>query len=260
LAFCAVLDDARAQEGGGGLVPVDLELVLAVDTSASVDSGEFRLQMRGVADAFRDPAVVTAIELRGELGIAVTLVQWSQTARQSTPWAHIHDRATADAFAQQVEAAPRALRGHTTAIGTALNFSAGLIAGNRFKGFRRSIDVSGDGRNNADLPILREREKVFAQGVTINGLAILNGDEKLLPYYKDHVIGGLGAFAVPADDYQDFARAMRMKLLREIQPLVAGPLVPDGGEQEPVDAEEVRPVGLFRLQVGDPAVGVRLGD
>jgi len=220
LLVCALGAPATAQPPDGGL-PVELELVLAVDISASIDDVEFRLQMAGIAAAFRDPGVIAAIEALGPLGIAVTLVQWSKEPRQTLPWRRVWDGASAELVALRVEASRRLAVGHTTAIGSALDLAGGLFAGNGFAGKRRSIDVSGDGRNNDGLPIWAARSRALASGLTINGLAILDGDPKLKGYYETWVAGGPNAFVVAADDFADFARAFRDKLLGEIQPAVA---------------------------------------
>ena len=221
LALQLIGGPAAAEPRVAAAVPVELELVLAVDISASVDDAEFRLQMDGLAGAFRDPAVVAAIRAQGSGGIAVTLVQWSATARQMIAWTRVRDRATAAAFARLIAALPRSPIGRTTAIGSAIRTSVGLFADNGFDGRRRSIDVSGDGQNNSGHPIWVERKAAVAAGVTINGLAILDGDSRLESYYQSHVIGGTGAFVVTARGFADFARAIRLKLLREINPVVA---------------------------------------
>ena len=138
--------EARAQGGGS----VDLELVLAVDASSSVSADEFDLQMRGLAEAFRSPAVVRAIESAGDLGIAVALVQWSDDAKQSlaVDWRRLDDAAGALAYAEEIEATPRFLVGGGTAIGGALTFSIKQLQSNGFEGRRQVIDLSGDGRTN----------------------------------------------------------------------------------------------------------------
>ncbi len=220
---CSATKPALAQSQPGGRVEVELELVLAVDTSASVDNAEFKLQMGGIADAFRHPEVVAAIAAHGQRGIAVTLVQWSagDQQAQSVGWHHIFDVAGAAALARAIEAAPRLFAINTTAIGSALRYCARLFAGNRFSGRRWTIDVSGDGRSNAGLSPRAERDRAVSQGITINGLTILNGHLELERYYRVNVIGGPQAFVEKAEDFADFARAIRHKLVREIAPIVA---------------------------------------
>lgn len=208
----------RAQSGSGD---VELELVLAVDSSASVDSDEFDLQLFGMARAFRDPEVVAAIEAQGQLGIAVAMVQWSSYASLVVGWARLTNAAEAEAFAAAIERAPRRTIGVTTGIGSALSLSSLLLASNDYRGRRQVIDISGDGKNNSGLPLWVERNRAFEAGITVNGLAILDEDPTLESYYANHVIGGPGAFLVMAEDFDDFARAFREKLLRELTSLVS---------------------------------------
>ena len=151
LLFLALLGGARpvpAQEGGRQRV--DLQLLLAVDTSASVNPQEFDLQMRGLAEAFRHPGVHAALQAAGDLGIAVALMQWSDSRKQSLSidWTWVHNPETAEGFAFLVEQTPRYLQGGGTAIGSAIDHGASLFARNSFDSPRRVIDVSGDGRAN----------------------------------------------------------------------------------------------------------------
>lgn len=209
--------------------PVELELVLAVDTSASVDAAEYRLQMAGIARAFRDPGVIAAITAQGEAGIAVAMVHWAGEAAQVLEWRRLADGGDANRIAAEIEGLPRARIGVTTGIGSALAVSGRLLESNAFSGRRRVIDVSGDGKNNSGRPLWGERRQVIAAGVTVNGLTILDGDPTLEGYYHDYVVGGPGAFVLTADDFHDFARAFREKLLREIQTLIAGTKGPAPG-------------------------------
>ena len=197
---------------------VALELVLAVDASGSVDLSEFDLQKQGLAAAFRDPEVIEALEAFAPAGIAVALVQWSGRRQQMMviDFTLVRDRFSALAFAEAVEATGRWLLGET-AIADALAFGIELLEGNPFAGARRTIDISGDGPSNAGGDPDPVRDAAAAAGITINGLAIINEIPTLDIYFAEHVIGGPDAFALIAKDYQDFARAIRQKLLREIQ-------------------------------------------
>ena len=197
---------------------VDLELVLAVDSSLSVDREEFALQMRGLADAFRDPNVIAAIQASGDHGIAVCLVHWASIMGQSLAldWTVIRGAASAERFARRVEEVPRLLVGGSTSITSALKYSIRQVLENRFEGRRMVIDVSGDGRHNQGIGPTGQRDLAVALGITINGLAILNEDRELDLYYRDHVIGGTGAFVITARNFRDFAEAMVRKLVREI--------------------------------------------
>ena len=197
---------------------VDLQLLLAVDTSSSVNDKEFDLQMRGIAEAFRSPGVHAALQAAGDLGIAVALMQWSDSRKQdmSIDWRMVRNAEEAEAFAQAVEATARYIVGGGTAIGTAIEYGVTRFARNGFYSPRRVIDVSGDGRANQGRFPVRSRDDAVAAGVTINGLAILNEDSFLDSYYLRYVIGGTGAFVITADDYDSFAVAMTRKLIQEI--------------------------------------------
>ncbi len=196
---------------------VALELVLAVDTSASVDGGEYDLQMQGIAWAFRDPGVVAAIRRAGPGGVAVMLFHWAGPRDQSIAagWTRVHDKLSAAQFALRVEAAGRAFRGPTS-LGYMLRYAVTLFAANGYAGRRRVIDVSGDGRDNSGYDPDWMRDAAAAAGITVNGLAILSEGTDLDAYYRDHLIGGPEAFLITAAGYEDFARAIRAKLLREI--------------------------------------------
>ena len=207
-------------------IEVDLELVLLVDVSSSVDSVESRLQRKGYVDAMIAPAVLAAIR-KGRLGrIAVTYVEWAGAQNHSivAPWTIIEDFASAFAFSTLVEAAPRSF-GEWTSIGGALNYAIPLFDGNGIVGERRAIDISADGPNNDGPSPNVARDGALAVGITINGLPIVNdrlqiSGMKQMPnydhYFADCVIGGRNAFMVIANDYEDFARAIKKKLIFEI--------------------------------------------
>lgn len=209
---------------------VDLELVLAVDASSSVATWEFDLQMKGIAAAFRDPEVHGALRASGDAGIAISMVQWSGRERQQRviDWAVLRSAEDALAFAERVDQTERLVPNGSTAIGNALEFSAKELASNGYQGRRQVIDVSGDGRNNQGTHVFQVRDALIAQGITVNGLAILNEDLGVDHFYLNHVIGGTGAFLITATDFADFGRAIRMKLIREISgPAIAeAPVVP----------------------------------
>jgi len=198
--------------------PVDLQLVLAVDASASIDPPEFELQTRGLAEAFRDPEVQAALQAPGRHGIAVALMQWSGRFQQvvAVDWTLIDDAPSAEAFARRVETMGRRFQAET-GIANALTFAIRLLEQNRFSGGRQVIDVSGDGPSNSGADPGPVRDAAVAARITINGLAIVNEIPAVRPYYADHVIGGPGAFLMVAKDFRDFTRAIRQKLLREIR-------------------------------------------
>lgn len=215
-AICCVLmllmaPPARAQ-------PVELELVLAVDASSSVSSDEFDLQMRGIAEAFRDPAVVGVLEAIGGAGIGVSLMQWSSPNQQdlSVGWAYVYDESSAHEFADVVEMTGRVVPGGATAIGSALETSLAILDNSSFEGRRQAIDISGDGRSNMGMNPSVMRDRAVARGITINGLAVLSDEPGVDRHYEEEVIGGPGAFLITAEDFDDFAEAMLEKLVREI--------------------------------------------
>jgi len=197
---------------------VDLELILAVDSSSSVNHDEFSLQMLGIAGAFRNPLLLRALEAAGEGGVAVVLVQWSDAERQyvATGWYKIHDAASAAAYADLLEATPRYVDGGGTSISGAIDFSVPLFGANDFEGRRKTIDISGDGRNNHGRWGYVARDEAVAQGITINGLAILNEEPGVDLHYAKYVIGGTSSFLITADDFNDFKDAVLLKLVREI--------------------------------------------
>ena len=206
--------------------PVDLELVLAVDVSSSVDDDEYYLQMHGLAQAFRHPDVLAALRASASGGVAVALVQWSDSSKHAVAvdWMAVHDDASAAAFANAAVGAPRLIVGGQTSISGAIRFALRELETNAYEGARRTIDISGDGRANAGAPPERARRAAAAAGVTINGLAIRNEEPFVDTYFRNSVIAGEAAFLVVADDYDDFAAAMIEKLIREIGlPLAAAP-------------------------------------
>src|SRR3546814_322955 len=193
-------------------------LVLAVDTSSSVSPQEFDLQMRGFAGAFREPAVIAAIVATGRSGIAVSMIQWSDNRRQqvAVDWQLLTNEDHVADFATAIDATPRFLDGGGTAIGGAIEFGVAELGRNGFEGRRRVIDISGDGRANQGASPDGLRDMAVLQGITINGLAILNEDSSVADYYRKNVIGGEGAFVMTANDYESFAQAILEKLIKEI--------------------------------------------
>ena len=199
-------------------VPVDLELVLAVDCSRSIDSEEFALQVQGYAAAFRHPTIIGAIQSGRYRAIAVTYVQWAGPflQRQSIGWTLIDGREAAEEFAQRMSVEQRAIAGGGTSLSGVIDFARPLFDDNGFESARRVIDISGDGINNAGrLPQLA-RDQAVSAGLTINGLAIVNEIGGLDRYFEEFVIGGPGAFVIAASDFDAFAAAILSKLIREI--------------------------------------------
>jgi Protein of unknown function (DUF1194) len=211
---------------------VDLQLLFAVDISGSVDEEEYSLQMQGLANAFRHPDVIRAIQGSAPRGLAVALLQWAGFDEQYVvvPWMTIDEAHEAVAFADRLDGAPRPMTYGGTALGNALAASVSLIRTPRIAAARQAIDVSGDGRTNQGFSPGPVRAYAASLGITVNGLAILNEESDLLKYYASRVIGGPGAFVMQADDFEDFALAIRLKLIREIE----GSIVAEGSvEQSP---------------------------
>ena len=210
--------------GAQTLQPVDLELVLAVDTSTSVDAQEFDLQSRGLAEAFLHPDVVAAIRFAGTRGVAIALVHWAGEARQAVAvdWHVVRDGRTAAELSAKISATSRSIKGLTDIVG-AIGFSVDAIEANDFSGGRRVIDISGDGSGDARRSEAA-RDAANARGITINGLVIHNRDIDLgelanidlRDHYTNHVIGGPGSFIMTAKNFEDFRVAIRAKLVREI--------------------------------------------
>lgn len=213
-------------ERAQGETPVDLELVLAVDVSGSVDPDEARLQRDGYVQAFLNDKVQRAIR-GGPFGrIAVTYVEWAGENHQNVmiDWTVLSDPASIEGFAGAMAEAPIA-SSQWTSISAAIDYSTTLFGTNAYEGTRRVIDVSGDGENNRGRPVEQARDAAVAMGITVNGLPILNDrpnpwggspSNNLDGYYRDHVIGGPGAFLVPAMDFAAFADAILSKLLLEV--------------------------------------------
>jgi len=197
---------------------VDLQLVLAVDASGSVDQRRFELQQQGYVAAFRDPRVLQAIQSGSAQAIAVTMVQWTgpELQIQVLPWTLINDTTTAHAFADAIAVTPRQLFSGGTSISGAIDYAVPLMQEGQFRGLRRVIDISGDGTNNRGRPAARARDDAVEAGIVINGLPILEREPQLKGYFSEHVIGGPGAFVVAAESYQTFAEAILKKLVREM--------------------------------------------
>jgi hypothetical protein len=215
--------------------PVVLELVLAVDTSTSVDTEEFELQRGGLADAFAHPDLINVIEGMGEKGIAVTLVEWAGGQQQATivEWTLVNSATSALQVSSKIRSAPRAFSGMTD-IGSAIRHSVNSLESNGFLGARKVIDVSGDGSGNEKTTSL-ERDIAISRGITINGLVILQKDYDLgelaeidlIQHYSNAVIGGNGAFLMTAVNFEDFRRSILNKLLREIRGTSTAQFIPN---------------------------------
>lgn len=217
---------------------VDLELLLAVDASGSVSAEEFKLQIGGIATAFRDPEVYEAIRSGPLQRIAVALMIWSDArSRKAVSKWHVIDSQSAALEFADIVLAQRARRksflGKSgTGIGAAIGHGLKELRSNSYDGARLAIDVSGDGHETPlmfgeAMALPEARRRAAKAEVVVNGLAILSDDPNLGVYYRARVAMGPGSFVIYADDFEDFGRAIRLKLLREIRQLVgAGPSQP----------------------------------
>jgi hypothetical protein len=213
---------------------VDLALVLAVDVSRSIDEEEYALQKRGYAEAFTNPAVLSAIRANPNQRIVVTMVEWAGADFQKVvvPWTTVTDPESGQLLSDAILQTPRSFWGWTSISG-AIDYSVPLFHAGGFDAARRVIDVSGDGVNNSGRPSTMARDEAVAAGIIINGLVIMNDKQTpgfiqrpqppLDEFYRDNVIGGSGAFLIAIDDFQSFAFAIVNKLIKEIAALPTAP-------------------------------------
>ena len=215
---------------------VDLLLVLAADVSRSVDNAKFKLQREGYAAAISDRRVLDAIRSGRNGRVALTFVEWSGAGSQRVliDWTTIGDAETARSFGDRLLEAPRSFADRTSISG-AIEFAMGQLARAPYESARRTIDVSGDGTNNAGRDVTLARDEAVAQGVTINGLVILsetplawNPDHTNPPgglqnYYRNNVIGGPGAFVLVAENFNSFGQAIVKKMIAEVAQAGARP-------------------------------------
>jgi hypothetical protein len=225
IAFAAVIlaTTARAAE------PVDLLLVLAADVSRSVDQEKFKLQREGYAAALADRRVLDAIRAGRNHRIAVLYLEWSGIGNQKVviDWTPIDGPKAAQEFGDRLLESSRSFADRTSISG-GVDFAVAQFAGSPFESGRHTIDVSGDGTNNAGREVAQARDEALALGITINGLVILS--ERPLPwnpehtnppgglanYYRDNVTGGPGSFVMEAKDFNSFGQAIVKKMIAEI--------------------------------------------
>ncbi|MBI4365211.1 MAG: DUF1194 domain-containing protein [Deltaproteobacteria bacterium] len=223
IALMVLSAAARAAE------PVDLLLVLAADVSRSVDSEKFKLQREGYAAALSDRRVLEAIGAGRNRRIAVLFLEWSGLGNQKVviDWTPIDGLKAAQEFGTRLLESPRSFADRTSISG-GIDFSVAQIARAPFTAERHTIDVSGDGTNNAGRDVTRARDEALALGITINGLVILS--ERPLPwnpehtnppgglanYYRGNVTGGPGSFVLEAKDFGSFGQAIVKKMIAEI--------------------------------------------
>ncbi len=224
-ALVGSLAAMAAATTGRADTPVDLQLVLAVDVSRSIDEVEAELQRRGYVEALTSDRVIDAILSGEHRRIALCYTEWAGTHYQAVviDWSVIDSAAGARRFAEKLAEAPRQSQSWT-AIGAALVHAGQRFEASGFTSKRRVIDVSGDGRTNDGPPAEIVRDKLAAMGIVINGLPVMMNrtnfgrppDLTLDKYYEENVIGGPGSFMIVADNFDHFGRAVRTKLVREI--------------------------------------------
>jgi hypothetical protein len=206
-------------------IQVDVELCLAADGSGSIAENEFRFQRSGYAAALLDPRVLDAIGLGARGSIAVALMEWggAESMNEIVGWTLVSDRASAEAFAARVMAAPRLAFGWNS-ISNAIAFCQEWLEGNEFRGTRRVIDVSGDAGQRGGMPLPIARQRALSAGIIINALALdfrgggLSGPggTPLIDHFEAEVIGGPGAFAIVVAEAHRFVESLVQKLVQEI--------------------------------------------
>jgi hypothetical protein len=208
---------------------VDLLLVLAVDVSRSIDAGKFQLQREGYAAAIADPRVLDAIRSGRTGRIGLTFVEWSGVGAQKVviDWTTIGDTEAAKGFGDRLLEAPRSFADRTSISG-AIEFAMGQFDKAPYRAARHTIDVSGDGTNNAGRDVANLRDEAVAKGITINGLVILSDNPMswnpdhtnppggLANYYRNNVVGGPNAFVMVAENFNSFGQAIIKKMIAEV--------------------------------------------
>jgi Protein of unknown function (DUF1194) len=208
---------------------VDLLLVLAVDVSRSIDATKFQLQREGYAAAVADPHVLEAIHSGRTGRVGLTFVEWSGVGAQKVviDWATIGDTDSAKGFGDRLLEAPRSFADRTSISG-AIEFAMGQLDKAPYEAARRTIDVSGDGTNNAGRDVAMLRDEAVAKGITINGLVILSDNPMswnpdhtnppggLANYYRNNVVGGPSAFVMVAENFNSFGQAIVKKMIAEV--------------------------------------------
>jgi hypothetical protein len=240
-AASSPINQAGAADPQGGAA-VDVELVLAVDVSYSMDMDELAIQREGYAQAIVSKEFLQALKSLNNGRISVTYFEWAAASDQKIiiPWRLIDGPETADAVAEEIMKSPFR-RASRTSISGAINFAMPLFDADPYHGTRRVIDISGDGPNNDGQPVTIARDAALAKGIVINGLPIMVKEpsystmdiDNLDFYYEDCVIGGPGSFVVTIKDREKFREAIRDKLLLEVAGLTPSPRLVPVAEREP---------------------------
>ncbi|MBR0938395.1 DUF1194 domain-containing protein [Bradyrhizobium jicamae] len=232
---------SRFADANNSVQSVNVELVIAVDVSYSMDMDELAIQREGYAHAIVSKDFLQALRAGPGSKVAVTYFEWSMSGDEKIiiPWRIIDGPESADAVAGEIMKAP-VRRGSSTSISGAIDFAVQLLEENPYRGLRRVIDISGDGPNNDGAPVTGARDAALEKGIIINGLPIMVKEpsltttdiENLDLYYEDCVIGGPGAFVMTIKDREKFQEAIRAKLVREVAGTPESRIVP-AVEKEP---------------------------
>jgi hypothetical protein len=233
---------SRFADTGHNAPSVNVELVIAVDVSYSMDMDELAIQREGYAQAIVSKDFLAALRAGSGGKVAVTYFEWSMSGDEKVivPWRVIDGPESADAVAAEIMKTP-VRRGSSTSISGAINFAAKLFDENPYRGLRRVVDISGDGPNNDGAPVTGARDAALAMGIVINGLPIMvkapslatTDIENLDLYYEDCVIGGPGAFIITIRDREKFQEAIRTKLVLEVAGLTPERRVVPAADREP---------------------------
>jgi hypothetical protein len=229
IVLAAVLAAIGVPAAASAAEDVDLLLVLAVDVSRSIDATKFQLQREGYAAAVADPHVLDAIHTGRAGRIGLTFVEWSGVGAQKVviDWTTIGDTDSAKGFGDRLLEAPRSFADRTSISG-AIEFAMGQLDKAPYEAARRTIDVSGDGTNNAGRDVAVLRDEAVAKGITINGLVILSDNPMswnpdhtnppggLANYYRNNVVGGPSAFVMVAENFNSFGQAIIKKMIAEV--------------------------------------------
>jgi hypothetical protein len=229
IVFAAILAAILVPAAASAAEDVDLLLVLAVDVSRSIDANKFQLQREGYAAAVADPHVLEAIGTGRTGRIGLTFVEWSGVGAQKVviDWTTIGDADSAKGFGDRLLEAPRSFADRTSISG-AIEFAMGQLDKAPYEAARRTIDVSGDGTNNAGRDVAMLRDEAVAKGITINGLVILSDNPMswnpdhtnppggLANYYRNNVVGGPSAFVMVAENFNSFGQAIIKKMIAEV--------------------------------------------
>lgn len=193
-----------------------LALVLLLDVSSSVSADRYLLQKQGLLESFRDPSIQRLMLNQTPGGMVINIYEWSTYPQQAVPWMRIQSQTDLDQFVEHVEKLDRQQVDGVTAVGRALEQGINSFASAPCDATRKIIDISGDGVNNSGHEPSIARQQAQEQGITINGLPIRNESEPdLEQHYREQVITSDG-FVMPSEGFEDFARAMRRKLILEI--------------------------------------------